>query len=149
MQHIARGRSHQCAFNALADIPRLLQVWNPNSPEEEVLVMVCRTGMHTAMGGMIRQLLAPTKQHQDKDSFLLVCSCLAGLLVDVRQVVGLFIDAIICVALVCCFPTVSCCAADVSDALLSVLNTHYIIFGIKFCTTLWSGLVYPAMSSNG
>ena len=48
--------------------------------------MVCRTGLHTAMGGMIRQLLAPTKQHQDKDSFLLVGSFLAKLLADVGHV---------------------------------------------------------------
>ena len=43
--------------------------------------MVCRTGMHTVMGDMIRQLLAPTKLYKAKDPFLTVRSCLVEWLV--------------------------------------------------------------------
>ncbi|KAL0053576.1 hypothetical protein WJX82_007835 [Trebouxia sp. C0006] len=46
------------------------QVWNPEDAEEEVLVMVCRTGMHTSMGTIIRQLLTPTKVYKDKEPLL-------------------------------------------------------------------------------
>ncbi|DBA85718.1 TPA: hypothetical protein ACH3X1_005287 [Trebouxia sp. C0004] len=46
------------------------QVWNPEDAEEEVLVMVCRTGMHTSMGCIIRQLLTPTKVYKDKEPLL-------------------------------------------------------------------------------
>lgn len=46
------------------------QVWNPADSEEEVLVMVCRTGLNTTMGGMIRGLLAPIKPYQEKDPFI-------------------------------------------------------------------------------
>lgn len=52
----------------------MVQVWNPECPQEEVLVMVCRTGMHTVMGGMIRQLLTPTRLHREKNPFLPVPS---------------------------------------------------------------------------
>ncbi len=48
------------------------QVWNPANSEEEVLVMVCRTGLNTTMGGMIRGLLAPSKAYQEKDPFIQV-----------------------------------------------------------------------------
>ncbi len=48
------------------------QVWNPANSDEEVLVMVCRTGLNTTMGGMIRGLLAPIKPHQEKDPFIQV-----------------------------------------------------------------------------
>ena len=47
-----------------------LQVWCPDRPEDEVLVMVCRTGMNTTMGGMIRELIAPSTVHKEKDPFL-------------------------------------------------------------------------------
>ena len=39
----------------------VLKVWNPAFSEEEVLVMVCRTGLNTAMGSIIRELLVPAK----------------------------------------------------------------------------------------
>lgn len=39
----------------------MLEVWNPASREDEVLVMVCRTGLNSAMGSIIRELLVPTK----------------------------------------------------------------------------------------
>lgn len=48
------------------------QVWNPEDAEEEVLVMVCRIGMHTSMGTIIRQLLTPTKVYKDKEPLLRV-----------------------------------------------------------------------------
>jgi hypothetical protein len=48
------------------------QVWNPADSEEEVLVMVCRTGLNTTMGGMIRGLLAPIKAYHEKDPFIQV-----------------------------------------------------------------------------
>ncbi|KAL0036849.1 hypothetical protein WJX77_002108 [Trebouxia sp. C0004] len=47
-----------------------LQVWNPADSEEEVLVMVCRTGLNTTMGGMIRGLLAPIKAFREKEPFI-------------------------------------------------------------------------------
>ena len=50
----------------------MLQVWNPENSAEEVLVMVCRTGLNTTMGGMIRGLLAPIKAYQEKDPFIRV-----------------------------------------------------------------------------
>ncbi len=50
----------------------LAQVWNPEDAEDEVLVMVCRTGMNTTLGSTIRQLLTPTKVYKEKDPFLLV-----------------------------------------------------------------------------
>ena len=58
------------------------QVWNPEDAEEEVLVMVCRTGMHTSMGTIIRQLLTPTKVYKDKQSFLRVGCHTCALLHD-------------------------------------------------------------------
>ena len=50
-------------------------MWNPEDAEEEVLVMVCRTGLHTTMGGIIQQLLTPTRLYKEKDPFLLVGCC--------------------------------------------------------------------------
>lgn len=47
-------------------------MWNPADSEEEVLVMVCRIGLNTIMGGMIRGLLAPIKAYQEKDPFIRV-----------------------------------------------------------------------------
>ena len=49
-----------------------IQVWNPDSPEDEVLVMVCRTGLRTTIGEMVRELIAPSKVMQEKDPFMLV-----------------------------------------------------------------------------
>lgn len=42
----------------------MLEVWNPASNKDEVLVMVCRTGLNTAMGSIIRELLVPAKAAQ-------------------------------------------------------------------------------------
>ena len=33
-----------------------MQVWNEEDAEDEVLAMVVRTGLHTSMGGMMRQV---------------------------------------------------------------------------------------------
>lgn len=37
----------------------LLQVWNEEDPEDEVLAMVVRTGLCTTMGSMLRQVMNP------------------------------------------------------------------------------------------
>lgn len=34
-----------------------MQVWNEEDAEDEVLAMVVRTGLHTTMGGMMRQVV--------------------------------------------------------------------------------------------
>ena len=34
-----------------------MQVWNEEDAEDEVLAMVVRTGLHTSMGGMMRQVV--------------------------------------------------------------------------------------------
>ena len=34
-----------------------VQVWNEEDAEEEVLAMVVRTGLHTSMGAMMRQIV--------------------------------------------------------------------------------------------
>ncbi len=49
-----------------------LQVWNPENSAEEVLVMVCRTGLNTAMGSTIRELLVPAKITK-RDPVVTVC----------------------------------------------------------------------------
>ena len=51
-----------------------VQVWNPDNPDDEVLAMVCRTGLNTVMGVMIKELLAPIRQYKEKDPLLPV-SC--------------------------------------------------------------------------
>ena len=51
-------------------------MWNPDDNEDEVLVMVCRTGLHTTMGRMVRQLVAPSQAAMEKDPFIPV-SCLS------------------------------------------------------------------------
>lgn len=33
-----------------------MQVWNEEDAEDEVLAMIVRTGLHTSMGGMMRQV---------------------------------------------------------------------------------------------
>ena len=38
--------------------------------------MVCRTGLHTAMGQTIRELLEPTKAFNRKDPLVVVCPLL-------------------------------------------------------------------------
>lgn len=48
------------------------QVWHADDPEEEVLAMVVRTGLHTSMGSMIRQILAPSFVPAEKYPFLQV-----------------------------------------------------------------------------
>ena len=50
-----------------------VQVWNPDSPEDEVLAMVCRTGLNTVMGAMVKELLAPLRLHHEKNPLLPVC----------------------------------------------------------------------------
>ena len=61
------GRCNHVAFtyDELLLVPDssvlMLEVWNPASSEDEVLVMVCRTGLNTTMGSIIRELLVPTK----------------------------------------------------------------------------------------
>lgn len=38
------------------DVAVHTQVWNEEDAEEEVLAMVARTGLHTSMGSMMRQI---------------------------------------------------------------------------------------------
>ena len=49
-----------------------MQVWSPEDGEDEVLVMVCRTGLNTTMGKTIRELLAPTKVSREKNPVAVV-----------------------------------------------------------------------------
>lgn len=49
-----------------------LQAWNPIDGEDEVLVMVCRTGLNTAMGQTVRELLAPSKAPRNADPLVVV-----------------------------------------------------------------------------
>lgn len=63
------GPANKCRVVMQGDV---LQVWNPADSEEEVLVMVCRTGLNTTMGGMIRGLLAPIKAYREKEPFIQV-----------------------------------------------------------------------------
>ena len=49
------------------------QVWNEDQPDEEVLAMVVRTGLCTAMGDMLRQVVAPVNETSPfKDPFVMV-----------------------------------------------------------------------------
>ena len=48
------------------------QVWNAVDPEDEVLAMVCRTGLNTQVGGMVRELATPSKLVHQKDPFIRV-----------------------------------------------------------------------------
>ena len=49
------------------------QVWNEDQADEEVLAMVVRTGLCTAMGDMLRQVMAPLNETSPfKDPFLIV-----------------------------------------------------------------------------
>ena len=48
------------------------QVWNAVDPEDEVLAMVCRTGLNTQVGSMVRQLATPSKLANQKDPFIRV-----------------------------------------------------------------------------
>ena len=48
------------------------QVWNAVDPEDEVLAMVCRTGLNTQVGGMVRELANPSKLVHQKDPFIRV-----------------------------------------------------------------------------
>ncbi len=49
-----------------------MQVWNPEDAEDEVLAMVCRTGLNTQMGSMVRELVTPTTLSARKDAFVKV-----------------------------------------------------------------------------
>ena len=49
-----------------------LQVWNAEDTEDEVLAMVCRTGLNTQVGSMVRELVAPSKQAAESDTFVKV-----------------------------------------------------------------------------
>lgn len=48
------------------------QVWDAVDPEDEVLAMVCRTGLNTQMGNMVRQLASPSQLAQQEDPFIKV-----------------------------------------------------------------------------
>lgn len=59
------------------------QVWNAEDMEDEVLAMVVRTGLHSCMGSMIRQLISPAwETYAEKDPLVkvwclvLCCACL-------------------------------------------------------------------------
>ncbi|DBA71770.1 TPA: hypothetical protein ACH3X2_011036 [Trebouxia sp. C0005] len=60
-------KNHTCTVYAGTVVQ---QVWNAQDPQEEVLVMVVRTGLNTTMGNMVRELLAPTKHATKSDPFL-------------------------------------------------------------------------------
>ena len=52
-------------------LPR--QVWNEDSSEEEVLAMVVRTGLRSAMGDMLRQVMVPVNHvNPARDPFVVV-----------------------------------------------------------------------------
>jgi len=46
-------------LQCIADDMRALQVWNEEDPENEVLALVVRTGLNSAMGKMLCQNLCP------------------------------------------------------------------------------------------
>ena len=49
------------------------QVWNEERAEEEVLAMVVRTGFHTTLGNMLKQVTAPVHGSDvSKDPFVTV-----------------------------------------------------------------------------
>ena len=50
----------------------MFQVWNPEDQQEEVLVMIVRTGFNTVTGAMVRELVAPTKVFIQKIPFTAV-----------------------------------------------------------------------------
>lgn len=71
------GRSAICPWMQMhyVSIPVLVlvwQVWNAEDGEDEVLAMVCRTGLNSQMGSMVRELVAPSKLPKAKDNFLKV-----------------------------------------------------------------------------
>ena len=47
-------------------------MWNAEDGEDEVLAMVCRTGLNSQMGSMVRELVAPSKLPKTKDNFVKV-----------------------------------------------------------------------------
>ena len=47
-----------------------VQVWNPEAPDDEVLAMVCRTGLNTVMGVMVKELLAPIRRYKERNPLL-------------------------------------------------------------------------------
>ena len=52
----------------------LMQMWNEEDPEEEVLVMVARTGLRTTMGRLLRQVMSPMQMTRHRvDPFMKVC----------------------------------------------------------------------------
>ena len=65
-KHQVLRSAHACGLS--------MQVWNPECGEEEVLVMVCRTGLNTVMGKIIRDLLAPPTVSQEKNPVVVVGS---------------------------------------------------------------------------
>lgn len=48
------------------------QAWNAEDSGDEVLAMVVRTGLHTQMGVMVRELVDPSKLPADNDPFVRV-----------------------------------------------------------------------------
>ncbi|DBA71773.1 TPA: hypothetical protein ACH3X2_011039 [Trebouxia sp. C0005] len=46
------------------------QVWNAQDAQDEVLVMVVRTGLNTTMGTMVRELISPSKGEVEPDPFV-------------------------------------------------------------------------------
>ncbi|DBA94074.1 TPA: hypothetical protein ACH3X1_001722 [Trebouxia sp. C0004] len=46
------------------------QVWNAQDAQDEVLVMVVRTGLNTTMGSMVRELITPVKGETEPNPFL-------------------------------------------------------------------------------
>ncbi len=74
-KHPARLSSQQYAnlplLHAAVDMI-VLQVWNEEDPEDEVLALVVRTGFNSTMGNMLRQIVCPIDSVKWKqDPFLL------------------------------------------------------------------------------
>ena len=75
--HIEGIVQHCCKPNKILG-QFCIQVWNPDSPEDEVLVMVCRTGLRTTIGEMIRELIAPSRVIKQKNAFVPVSAAMAS-----------------------------------------------------------------------
>lgn len=106
-----------------------VQVWNAEDAEDEVLAMVCRTGLNTQVGSMVRELIAPTTLPREKDTFTMVgnrdcavlrcavlgcavlcccCCALHGVVLGCICCVGLCLAVLCCTFCICC--ALLCCA---------------------------------------
>lgn len=98
-----------------------VQVWNPEDAEDEVLAMVCRTGLNTQMGSMVRELVTPTTLSARKDNFVKVSNrrpassnprpAFSNAMM-LHNVMFLCFDASCCSVpeMLCCVCAIPCCA---------------------------------------